>query len=132
MSARLARFAAVVATTALLSGCGDSSFGIVRGRVTLDGVPVKDGVIQFTPVNKDAPTANCFIKDGAYSAKVPVTTHRVVISSPRTTGGGKKSDSPTLDESRVQESIPAKYNTKSELTVEVRPGEAEVDFNLSR
>lgn len=127
----LARAVALL-TAVSLAGCRDSSFGTVHGRVTLNGQPVPDGVIQFVPVNKDAPTANGFIKDGEYTARVPVTTHKVTISSPQRVGGGKAPSTPTLDDTPVQETIPARYNTKSELTAEIKPGEAELNFELKK
>jgi hypothetical protein len=132
MTRSLPRLGAAALAAALLAGCSDPSFGTLTGRVTLDGQPVEDGVIQFVPVNKDAPTANCFIKGGEYTARVPVTTHKVIISSPQKVGGGKPSASATLDESRVQETIPARYNTKSELKIEVKPGTAETNFELKK
>jgi hypothetical protein len=110
---------------------GGPTMGSVHGRVTLNGRPVAVGSITFTPVNRDAPTAAGLIEGGAYTAKVPATRHRVVISSPQSIARGEGGADPlTGEEVEVREVIPARYNTKSDLTLEVVPGEAEVNFYL--
>ncbi len=85
------------------AGCGGPEMGTVTGRVTVGGVPVKDGVVMFHPA--DGPTAVGAIgQDGTYtlttfkSGDGAVTgEHRVTISS-TSVGAGKMVEAATLDE----------------------------------
>lgn len=128
----------------LTAGCGDGiSRGNVKGKVTFDGVPVLSGTIVFVPAEgTDAPSSGAAIEAGEYITtpdlgpavgkyRVEITAHRVgetievagaagATSGP--SGGGK------VD--KMEMYIPAKYNTNSELTYEVTPGENVKDFDL--
>ncbi len=48
-----------------LAGCG-GSWGSASGTVTLDGTPLKDGIITFHPAGGGA-TAYGMVKDGSFS-----------------------------------------------------------------
>jgi len=113
-------------------GCpGSSSHGEVTGTVTLDGQPLKEGNVRFVPVDGKSQTASAKITDGKFTATVPVGKMRVEISAGKVVGKTKMFDSPdapTVDD--VRELIPERYNTKSELKVEVSRGTNEVDFPL--
>ena len=56
----------------LASGCNAPSSGEVhfRGTVTVDGVPVETGVIDFEAVNRDTSSGGGAIRNGAYTARV--------------------------------------------------------------
>lgn len=105
--------------------------GSLRGEVTLDGQPLKEGVIRFVPADGRSPTADTAIVGGRFSATVPVGEKRVEISAPKIVGKRKMyetPDSPVVDE--VVELIPARYNVRSELTITVRKGTQEKRFEL--
>ncbi|HXG08401.1 MAG TPA: hypothetical protein VNK04_01290 [Gemmataceae bacterium] len=124
---------AVLLGAVLASGCDRGpSLGTVNGEVTLDGEPIKDGAITFEPVAGDTPTAGATIQDGKFTAQVPVGKHRVKISASKPTGKKYRAydtpDSPVVDE--VMEIIPAVYNTKSKLTIEVQSGTQTVEYAL--
>src|SRR5262245_20234373 len=119
----------------LTAGCGnDSSFGDVRGEVTFDGRPLKEGVVRFVPVDGKAPTASALIVDGKFAERVPVATHRVEISSPKLPKGvisAREMKRGTVDEGvALEEMIPERYNSRSTLTKEIRPGVNQVRFDL--
>ena len=68
-------------------------------------------------------TAGATIKDGKFTADVPVGELRVEISAPKVVGKRKAydtPDSPTVD--IVEDLIPARYNVNSELKVTVKKG----------
>ena len=126
---------------ALVSGCGPSSDGIdrqpVTGAVTLDKEPLTQGAITFTP-SADGPSAGGTIDRGRYSiarADGPAQgSYRVSIVSMQPTG--RKLPDPegppgSLAE-ELQNIVPSRYNTKSELEVVVRMGTNTFDFNLER
>ena len=70
----------LLASLLALTGCGDSTTAEVSGTVKLGGNPVKAGGITFTPVDGKTATAGGEIKDGRYSARVPVGLMKVSIT----------------------------------------------------
>jgi hypothetical protein len=132
MPRSLSRFVTVVLVIGYAAGCQGSSEGTLHGRVTLNGQPVASGAITFTPVDGQTATASCLIKDGQYTARVPVAKHKVTITSPQAEKGAKTPASTLEDGPAVHETIPEKYNTKTELMVEVQPGTHEHAFDLEK
>jgi hypothetical protein len=115
------------------AGCSsDSSHGTVRGTVTLDGAPLANGLIRFVPADGQSPAGEATITNGKYSAKVQPGDKRIEIMAPKIVGQRKvyeTPDSPTVD--RVEELLPARYNTRTELTATVTPGQQQKDFELN-
>jgi hypothetical protein len=116
-----------------LAGCGDHMTGEVSGTVTLGGTPVQAGAITFIPVDGKTGTAGGAIKEGRYSARVPVGLMKVSISVPKVVRMKKLYNTPNSPEMPwTDESAPARYNAKTELRFEVAPGANEKDFALER
>jgi hypothetical protein len=116
----------------LVAGCAKkSNRGTVTGNVTLDGQPLKSGVIRFVPSDGQTATADSIITDGKFNVSVPPGDKKVSISAPKVTGKQRvyeTPDSPTVD--IVQELLPAKYNVQSDLTLKVDAGSQQKDFDL--
>jgi hypothetical protein len=122
------------------SGCVDSSEGPPRlpvsGKVSLDGQPLESGAITFIP-DADGPATAAKIATGEF--QVPQAEgpspgpYKVEIVSVRPTG--RQIASPDDPSSRIEESrnrIPTRYNARTQLRVEVRPGvENAFQFDLS-
>lgn len=118
------------------AGCGESgpTRGDVQGAVTVGGEPIEEGAIVFTPVEgvEGAPM-QYKITDGSYVSSekgVPIGKNSVYISGVKATGKqsfnfvtGEMSDD-------FMEIVPAKYNEKTTLEVEVKEGENTFDFEL--
>jgi hypothetical protein len=114
-------------------GCslGDSGKGTVTGEVTLDGKPLKEGIIRFIPADGKSQTADATITDGRYTAQVPVGDKRIEISASKIVGKRKMIDepgAPAVDD--VVELLPERYNVKSQLTLTVQRGRQEKRFEL--
>jgi hypothetical protein len=123
--------AAVVALLSVssLSGCAQkANVGEVKGTVTLDGKPLEDGTIRFTPIEGRGPLAGATIKAGEFSTTVAAGKHRVEISSTKMAGGPVDRHSNAVE--TVLQLIPEKYNTQSELTLDVQSGLNEPQFDL--
>jgi hypothetical protein len=106
----------------------------VWGSVRFEGKPVETGVIQFHPSSGPGQTqAGAVIRGGSYSIprqEGPVPgSYRVVISS--AVGAAAPAGPPGRELPPPKESIPARYNTKSGLTAEVKKGgDNQFDFDL--
>jgi hypothetical protein len=129
---RVARLLAVLPLL-LAPACSDSSTATLDGTVTLDGEPLAEGSVRFVPTDPSkGGTAGAAIKDGKFSAQVPVGELRVEISAPKVVGKRKAydtPDSPTVDV--VEERIPDRYNTRSELKVTIKKGSQKEKFDLT-
>jgi hypothetical protein len=121
----------------VLTGCSNAGGRhALQGQVTLDGSPVSDGYITFTPQPGTAgPSAGGPIKEGRYFIAAKdgtfAGTFRVEIRAMRATGSKVKR--PPLNEivDQFEQYLPARYNDQSELTVEVKAEENHrLDFSL--
>ena len=136
---RLPRLAPLMFASVCLcgwSGCGGPPRGSVEGHVTLDGQPVADGTINLIPTaGEERLTAWGRIVDGQYTIAARrgpgVGQCRVEIRWPKKTGRQLPPVPPAneaIDE--VREVVPERYNTRSELTVQIEPGQNVADFTL--
>jgi hypothetical protein len=131
--ARAAPAGILVAALLILSGCApNSKMAEVKGKVTLDDLPVENGGITFIPLDGKSPTGGGLIQKGEYSGKAPIGGNRVEIHWSKPTGKMKAlyNTEQKLERPETTEAIPAKYNVKSELTLEVKPGKNEKDWEL--
>jgi hypothetical protein len=121
-----------LAAVFLIAGCSTGpAVGTVNGEVTLDGQPVKDGRVLFTPLDGKGGTGGAVIVDGKFKAEVPVAKMKVEINGNKVIGKRKAYDtpeSPLMDE--VAEIIPPKYNFNSELSLDVKRGSQDVKYEL--
>ena len=117
-----------------LVGCGDDGRLPVQGKVTVDRVPVENGYIYLTPLpGTDGPTTGAKITDGSYKIEsgkgVFQGSFQVAI---KVWEESKKSEDFATGEKTkgIQQTLPAKFNTKTELTVEITGDKDSYDFNL--
>lgn len=117
-----------------LSSCnGGPALADVKGKVTLDGKPLTDGTMSFFPADGNAPTSGCEIKNGVYTARVPLGTMQVRINAPRVTGEKLLyADNPNGPKQQVkEESLPKRYHEETTLSLDVKPGVNEKNFELT-
>ncbi len=131
----------------LIAGCRARGIErvVVFGNVTYDGEPVESGFIRFFPIEGTAgPMWGARITAGRFRADdkggVPVGSQRVEIEAYRKTNRTPAPEesfesfndgSPTGVEVQY---IPAKYNSKSQLRIDLKSGSREVekDFKLTK
>ena len=113
-----------------LFGCGGAQFGQVSGQVTLDGKPLPDIAVRFEDEGGSAAIARTD-KSGHYEMRytvdqigAPVGNHKVTIFTPAPLSEG-------TGERAKAEIVPAKYNTKSALTQEIKSGKQTCNFELT-
>ncbi|UUO07368.1 carboxypeptidase-like regulatory domain-containing protein [Blastopirellula sp. J2-11] len=112
------------------TGCGGASYDVapVTGQAMLDGKPLPAACVRFLPQVAGRPASAITDQEGRYELRytvdsygAPPGTYRVEI----TTGGL------SADESRhIKELVPAEYNEKTELLVEVKSEPNVIDFDL--
>jgi hypothetical protein len=103
----------------------------LSGTVSVDGQPPARGAITFIPIDGKGQTAGCEIKDGKYAAKLGVGTFKVEIRVPKVVGRKKLYDTPDSPiQDLLEEVLPARYNSASELKIEVNAGKNEKDWDL--
>lgn len=114
-------------------GCGGDTppLGKVTGTVTLDGKPVDGAAIAFDPVSGGLPPAlgktdasgkyELWYSRGNRGAAIGEATVRINTFAESRDDAGQK---------RRPESIPSRYNVKTELKVAVKRGAQTHDFDL--
>ncbi len=113
-------------------GCSSNSsekpYSSVKGKVTLDASPLAAGKITFEGT-AGVPAVVLDIKNGVYEGSVPQGTKTVRITSfklvppPKTGMTGEMYDKPV-----EQNILPARFNTASKDTKEIKAGSNEYDF----
>jgi len=117
-------------------GCGGGDDGPemydVSGEVTFDGVPVESGRILFRSTDGGKAFAG-EIKDGSYELETEPGPMTVEVTASRIVPGKFTSASPDDEPEPVGEMyIPAKYNSKTELSATVtEDGDNEFPFSLT-
>jgi hypothetical protein len=124
---------AVVLVVGLLAGCSSGpASATVSGEVTVDGKPLAKGVISFAPADGVGQPATGNIENGKYSVSTTAGKKMVQISAPIVTD--KKKESSALDAPWIEitkESLPARYHTKTELTLDVQSGSNTKNWELN-
>lgn len=117
---------------ASLIGCGETvkspPLGKVTGIVTMDGQPLANAVVSFQP-EKGRPSGATTAADGKYDLIYVESTHGALVGEHlvRITTYVEEG---SPQEQTFKETIPKKYNTKSELKETVKAGNNKIDFKL--
>ncbi len=123
-----------IALTLLLvaCGCGPSAPELydVTGTVTFDGQPVTDGEIILFPIEAGQTPDAGPIKDGKFAFKARPGEKKVDIQAVRKDPTKTVPDPVTGTRPALESYIPERYNTKTELTVEIGPGQDPLEFDL--
>ncbi|MEN6493383.1 MAG: hypothetical protein ABFD16_03750 [Thermoguttaceae bacterium] len=121
-------------TMMVLVGCGAGSgqdLHGVTGKVTFDNEPVKEGRILFRAVDGDQRAFSGPIENGLYKLEARPGKMRVEITASRIVPGKFDTSNPGEKVPIGEMYIPARYNSKTELTAEVKPGSNTADFPLT-
>ena len=128
----------IAVITLALAACSSSDSGRsrVQGAVSYGGEAVDEGGIAFIPEGGGASQVRATgeIRDGNYdldSSRGPYPgKYRVEIFWYKKTGRQIASPSGKAFKNETKQVIPAKYNYKTELKVDVKPGRNTFDFDL--
>jgi hypothetical protein len=124
---------ALLASLSFLGGCDSSDAAKVTGIVTLDEEPLADAKVVFQP-EEGRPSMAMTDEEGYYELQYTVDEkgakvgmHKISITS----GGQRLKGDGSSSTISVPEKVPAKYNKNTELEREVKPGNNEINFELS-
>ena len=120
-------------TTLFFVGCNsDPTRVAVKGKVTLDGKTIENGLVEFIPADGKTPSAKGgAIVGGQYSAEIVPGDVIVKITSPIVVGKKPRygtPDSPVDDV--LAEQIPKKYNEETTLKEKISTERKEINFEL--
>jgi hypothetical protein len=115
----------------ICTGCGGKGLKEIRGIVTYDGKPLKQGTITLLPPDGKGPTAAALISDGEYSVAVSLGPKQVKIEGFEVNGMKRYPGSMMMCEDRKQ-ILPERYNLKTELTSDITSGVRTYDFTLQK
>ncbi len=111
----------VLSCASFLVGCGPSGPEVysVKGEVKYNSEPLATGDIIFEPTDSEGAASGGSIIQGKYSIKALPGKYKVKINASREIPG-KMIPGPSGGQIPAREDyIPAKFNTKTELTAEV-------------
>ena len=126
-------------SSTMFTGCKNDGLHAVSGTVLLDGTPLAEGTIAFMPSGENGVSAGASIKDGTYSARISPGKMIVKIYSERHLTPEEVNEyntnpmtkgSLTPAEAVIKQVIPAIYNERSNLTVEIQEGRKDLNFQL--
>lgn len=113
-----------------IAGCAPAAVTL-SGKVTVNGQPLEKGIIDFAPLDKAPISPSAEIVNGQYQLKLAPGKKQVSISAPVVTDRRPEHNGPgALMVEITAESIPAKYNAKTELTIEVTAATTNKDWEL--
>jgi hypothetical protein len=125
---------AAVALLLILAGCNEGpARAVVSGKVTYKGTPLAKGQIRFLIDNR--PSSMGQIENGSYridyQGGVPVGSGKVEIEGFEDTAKVVFTGPTGEKVHEAKQILPDKYNKKTELTVEIKNGENEKNFDLT-
>jgi len=123
-------FACIVLGLFTLTGCGETEQ--VTGTVTLDGQPLPDAEVEFTPVDGGRPAIGVTNADGVFELQYrrneagALTGRYNVRVSTATQKSGENGE-----EIDVPEKVPSRYQQDGTIVLEVLPGSNDFKIRLS-
>jgi len=102
------------------------------GTATFDGEPIPEGDIVFVSVDQSTPPAAGKITGGAFRVDVPAGAKKVEIRASRLEKLPEGQTGAMGETEMMVDYIPARYNTQTELSAEIKAGEKnEFTFTLT-
>ncbi|HLJ95251.1 MAG TPA: hypothetical protein VKU02_18885 [Gemmataceae bacterium] len=139
------RFRVVLGFAAvLIIGCASNKLAPVSGKVMLNGKPLAQATVMFSPIGKPGSieagegSAGKTNENGEYSLKTSsgkngalVGTHQVMITALEAQVGDRDTR-PRRGGPPLADKVPSRYNSKTELTFDVPSGGSDkADFELA-
>jgi hypothetical protein len=120
-----------LATLFASAGCGDGN-GKVNGTVTFDDQPVASGTITFVKQDGELAREGAVIQGGSFQAVVPPGKYKLELNAQKVKGTRTQKGFDGKDEEVeiTEELFPARFNTQTELSREIKAGVNKVQLDL--
>jgi len=105
----------------ILTGCGGQTVATVSGDVLVDDKPIEKGVIEFAPLDNAGDVAKTEIINGHYDVTTTPGKKKVMISAQVVVRQHQPHPSAPVTPV-TEEMLPPRYNSASELEMDVKPG----------
>ncbi|QDT52226.1 hypothetical protein Pan44_02350 [Caulifigura coniformis] len=117
---------------ALLAGCDNGPVvSSVKGTVSLDGRPLPNATLVFTPEAGGRSSLGRTDDNGLYNLLFTPGKEGALVGDMRVRITVAEEYQDSRDRTHIRpEKVPAKYNEKSELVVTVEPKDNVIDFDL--
>ncbi len=114
-----------------IPGCSDGKSS-VTGSVTMDGQPVASGSVTFIKQGAELAREGAIIQGGSFRTSLPPGTYKLELNGQKVVGKRKQKAFDGSDEEvdLTEEAFPPRYNTKSELIQEIKPGANAIKLDL--
>lgn len=120
-----------VASWLLICGCSEPTTALVSGSVSVDGEPAQVGAIAFIPSDNKGTPVGAKISDGEYAAYVPFGKKKVEVRVSKEIGEKRLYETPDSPVKKMMgEALPPRFNSRTELVLDVKPGENRQDYHL--
>ena len=122
------RTAAGLLVMAGLIGCSQPEVELasVQGKITMGGQPLPNATVRFIPINGGRTAFGKTNDQGEYEMLYSASASGAIVGPMRVEITTIDADDPKAH----PETVPAKYNTDSELTAEVEAKKNVIDFQL--
>ena len=113
-------------STLLLVGCKpDVDLGSVTGKITLDGQPLQNAFVQFVPVKGGRAAVALTDANGEFVMQYSGSQAGTLVGQAKV-----EITTVTADSEGAREKVPKRYNTASELIVDVEPKANRFEWDL--
>lgn len=116
-----------------LVGCGGGgpAAATVSGEIKVNGKPLAKGTIAFVSADAPGTPASAEVTAGRYEIHTTAGPKKVQVSAPVVTGKQREYNAPDAPFVEfTEEGLPPKYNTETELTLDVQAGSNTKDWSL--
>ncbi|EAQ79195.1 hypothetical protein [Blastopirellula marina] len=120
-----------------LGGCADNgpAIGYVAGEITLDGEPLENAMVLYSPITPGRPSMAVTNSDGKYALTFSGTRKGATVGdhtvSITTAQDANYDDFGNVTNAAVKERVPKNYNTDTQQRVSVTAGDNQIDFHIS-
>ncbi|UUO09180.1 carboxypeptidase regulatory-like domain-containing protein [Blastopirellula sp. J2-11] len=127
---------ALLSAVCALAGCSDNgpAIGYVVGEVTLDGKPLENAMVLYSPITPGRPSLAVTNNEGRYELTfsgtrkgATVGDHTVTIT---TAQDANYDDFGNVTNAAVRERVPKEFNTDTQQRVSVEAGDNQIDFHI--
>ncbi len=121
-----------LSTAMLFTGCESKpvlpDLGTVKGTVTLNGQPLAQATVGFESSEDGSICMGATDKAGRYE----LFTQRANAAPGAAVGEHRvRIEKPLISKDGATEMLPSRYNSSTDLTADVKPGENEINFDLT-